>query len=80
MFLTSMTCSDCPTDGALLSSYIVAGRCPPGLMVAAFPVRTCEFSAEVGGMEMAFLMSAYADRILVIVTQLGTLGTVQSAK
>ena len=49
-------------------------------MVAAFPVRTCEFFAEVGGMETAFLLSAYADRILVIVTQLGTLGTVQSAK
>jgi hypothetical protein len=49
-------------------------------MAPAFPVRCREFHAEVGGAEASFVLSAFADRVMVVVTQLGTLGTVQLAR
>ncbi|BDA45389.1 probable proteasome assembly chaperone 3 [Coccomyxa sp. Obi] len=45
-------------------------------MAPTFPVNTREFTAEVDGISTSFIMSAYADRIMVVVTQLGTFGTV----
>ena len=55
-------------------------RSAPCQMAPAFPVRTRQFSAELGGADATFVLSSYADRIMVIVTQLGTLGTVQMAR
>ncbi len=49
-------------------------------MAAPFPVRTQQFDASIGGVPTAFVLSAYSDRILVIATQLGTLGTVLQAR
>ncbi len=49
-------------------------------MAAPFPVRTQQFDASIGGVPTAFLLSAYSDRILVVATQLGTLGTVLQAR
>lgn len=59
-------------------SHCNVGRWPD--MAPAFPVRSREFHAEVGGAEATFILSAYADRVMVVVTQLGTLGTVQLAR
>ena len=49
-------------------------------MAPAFPVRTRQFIAEVGGAEASFVLSGYADRVMVVVTQVGTLGTIQQAR
>lgn len=49
-------------------------------MAAPFPLRTQQFEASIDGTQTAFLLTAYADRILVVATQLGTLGTMLHAR
>jgi hypothetical protein len=49
-------------------------------MSSSFPVKTLEFSVPIQGTATNFFLSAYADRIMVVATQLGTLGTVQLAR
>ncbi|KAK9842255.1 hypothetical protein WJX81_002903 [Elliptochloris bilobata] len=49
-------------------------------MAEAFPLRTQQFEATIAGVTTSFLLTAYADRILVVATQLGTLGTVLQAR
>ena len=49
-------------------------------MAPAFPVKTQEFQADVEGINTSFILSAYADRIMVVATQLGTFGTVLTAR
>lgn len=46
----------------------------------ALPCRSESFSAEVGGHAADFLLTAYADRLLVVCTQLGTLGSILAAQ
>lgn len=46
----------------------------------AFPVATRELTATIGGTETQLLLSAYADRVLVVVTQVGSLGTILHAQ
>lgn len=45
-----------------------------------FPVRSKAFATDVGGVNTDFFYSVYADRILVVVTQVGTTGTIISAR
>lgn len=47
---------------------------------SALPCRSESFSAEVGGQPADFLLTAYADRLLVVCTQLGTLGSILAAQ
>lgn len=49
-------------------------------MAAPFPLRTQQFEASIDGTQTAFLLTAYTDRILVVATQLGTLGTLLHAQ
>lgn len=49
-------------------------------MAPAFPVNTQEFTTDIDGVSTSFIISAYADRIMVVATQLGTFGTVLSAR
>jgi proteasome assembly chaperone 3 len=49
-------------------------------MAARFPVRSQQFDANVAGVPTAFLLSAYSDRVMIVATQLGTLGTVMHAR
>ena len=49
-------------------------------MAAPFPLRTQQFEASIDGTQTAFLLTAYTDRILVVATQLGTLGTMLHAR
>ncbi|KAK9901267.1 hypothetical protein WJX75_003280 [Coccomyxa subellipsoidea] len=49
-------------------------------MAPAFPVKTQEFQADVEGINTSFILSAYADRIMVVATQLGTFGTMLTAR
>ncbi|PSC70604.1 Proteasome assembly chaperone 3 [Micractinium conductrix] len=48
--------------------------------VSGVPLRSEAFEAEVGGAVARCLLTAYADRLLVIVSQLGTLGSIISAE
>ena len=43
-------------------------------------MRTQQWRAHVSGTSTDFLSSLYADRLMVVATQLGALGTIQSAK
>jgi len=64
-------------------SAAYAAFCPhPPLQAggAGAPLRTDSFSAVVGDGQASFLLTAYADRLLVVVSQLGTLGTVLAAQ
>ena len=47
---------------------------------AAFPLATRQLAACVGGRETQVLLSGFADRVMVVVTQVGTLGTVLHAE
>ncbi len=47
---------------------------------AALPCRSESFCSEVGGRPADFLLTAYADRLLVVCTQLGTLGSILAAQ
>lgn len=47
---------------------------------AGFPVATREVLCTVGGHPTHVLLSAYADRLLIVATQVGTLGTVLHAE
>ncbi|KAK9812975.1 hypothetical protein WJX72_006754 [[Myrmecia] bisecta] len=49
-------------------------------MSMTFPVQSLQFSSSVTGHRTCFLASAYSDSILLVATQLGTLGTVLQAK
>ena len=49
-------------------------------MVQSFPVRTQLWEADVGCTRTQFLSTLYVDRLMVVATQLGALGTIQSAK
>ena len=49
-------------------------------MAQSFPVRTQQWSADVSGITTDFVSSLYADRLMIVATQLGALGTIQSAK
>lgn len=44
------------------------------------PMRSETFTAEVGGRSADFLLTAYTDRLMVVVTQTGTLGTMLHAE
>ena len=46
----------------------------------AFPVRTRQWSAAVEGVPTDFLVSGYADWIMLVATQTGTLGTMMQAR
>lgn len=43
-------------------------------------MRTQQWEADVGGTRTDFLSTLYTDRLMVVATQLGALGTIQSAK
>ena len=60
-----------PPDAAPLAPLLSA---PDG-----FPVSTRQFSAVIAGVRTDFVLSAFSDRILVIATQLGKLGTMVAA-
>jgi proteasome assembly chaperone 3 len=45
-----------------------------------FPVQTRQLRAAIGGCETDILLSGYADRVLIVVTQVGSLGTVMQAE
>lgn len=47
---------------------------------SSFPVNTIQWSAMVCGRSTSFLICAYADRLLLIITQVGSLGTVVQAE
>ncbi len=51
----------------------------PFAAAAGFPVRTLIYSKVLGGVPTDFAFSGYANQSLVIVTQLGTAGTILSA-
>ena len=57
-----------------------AGLAPLVEAPAGFPVTTRQLSADVDGVRTDFVVSAFSDRILVIATQRGTLGTMVSAR
>jgi hypothetical protein len=46
----------------------------------SFPVRTRQWSAAVEGVDTDFLASGYADWIMLVATQTGTLGTMMQAR
>lgn len=45
----------------------------------ALPCKTAAFEANVGGSPCQFSITAYSDRLMVIASQLGTLGSVSGA-
>jgi proteasome assembly chaperone 3 len=45
---------------------------------APFPVKTLTYTRDISGTPTDFAFSLYADRVLVVVTQLGAVGTVIS--
>lgn len=45
-----------------------------------FPVQTRTTQCSIGGCETHFQLSGYADRVLVVATQVGTLGTIMQAE
>lgn len=47
---------------------------------AGFPVRTHQTSFHLNGVPTTVIASLYADRIMFVVTQLGTLGTIVAAQ
>ncbi|GAB4814902.1 hypothetical protein N2152v2_001948 [Parachlorella kessleri] len=47
---------------------------------AGFPVQTREVTVPIAGCETHLLLSGYADRLLVVATQVGTLGAVLQAQ
>ena len=49
-------------------------------MATGFPVRSSQSSCDIEGQATQFLLSAYADRVLVVVTQLESLGAVLHAQ
>ena len=49
-------------------------------MSQTFPVRTQHWTADVSGIDTDFLSLLYADRLMIVATQVGALGTIQSAK
>lgn len=51
-----------------------------GKMAQNFPVRTQQWRGNVSGITTDFISSLYADRLMVVATQVGALGTIQSAK
>ena len=57
-----------------------ANLCCVCRMVQSFPVRTQQWEADVGGTRTDFLSTLYTDRFMVVATQLGALGTIQSAR
>ena len=57
-----------------------ANLCCVCRMVQSFPVRTQQWEADVGGTRAEILSTLYTDRLMVVATQLGALGTIQSAK
>ena len=46
----------------------------------SLPVRTQQWTSDISGASTHFLASLYADRLLIVATQVGALGTIQSAK
>lgn len=44
------------------------------------PLRSTSFSEDVGGRRTDFVLTAYVDRLMIVITQLGTLGTVLHAE
>jgi proteasome assembly chaperone 3 len=46
----------------------------------AFPVPTKQFAAEVQGVHTEFVLQGFDNRVLVVVTQLGKVGTVLQAR
>lgn len=48
--------------------------------MAAFPAPTAQFTAQIGGQPAYLALTAYADRLMVVCTQLGTLGAVLAAE
>ncbi len=46
----------------------------------AFPVRTRQWRAPVEGVETDFAVSGYADWVMLVATQTGTLGTMMQAR
>jgi proteasome assembly chaperone 3 len=46
----------------------------------AFPVPTKQFAAEVLGVHTEFVLQGFDNRVLVVVTQLGKVGTVLQAR
>lgn len=49
-------------------------------MTGSFPVRTAQSTCDIEGQPTQFLLSAYADRVMVVVTQLESLGAVLHAQ
>eukprot|EP00897_Mesotaenium_endlicherianum_P010432 jgi/Mesen1/9417/ME000614S08663 len=47
---------------------------------ASFPVNTKQLKVSIQGHETDLVLSSYEDRIMVIVTQIGTMGTMLLAK
>lgn len=46
----------------------------------SFPLRTQQWTADISGTSTDFIASLYADRLMVVATQVGALGTIQSAR
>ncbi|GJP64658.1 hypothetical protein CLOP_g2975 [Closterium sp. NIES-67] len=55
------------------------GSCSRGSGVK-FPARSRQFSADIEGVPTTFLCLSYDDRLMVVVTQIGTLGTMLYAR
>lgn len=49
-------------------------------MAASFPIQTVEFAVPLQGTTTSFVLSAFSDRIMVVATQLGSLGSIQLAR
>jgi hypothetical protein len=49
-------------------------------MVQSLPVRTQQWTSDISGINTDFLALLYADRLMIVATQVGALGTIQSAK
>lgn len=60
----------------MADSAVAGASSPP----EGFPVATQQFSADISGQPTEFLFSAYSDRLLLIITQVGTLGTIVRAE
>ena len=72
--------SECVRADPRAPALPAADLCCVCRMVQSFPVRTQQWEADVGGTRTEFLSTLYTDRLMVVATQLGALGTVQSAK
>ena len=63
-----------------LSAEAPAAAAVAAAAAAALPAPSSAFTASISGRDTDFLITCYTDRVMVVATQLGTLGTVLHAE